>query len=716
MKKVASGYGILSGSLLLLLMVFAINANGQDIDLKQFNTKSGVKVEGSYPDVTITWPAGYNGSAQMALNLKNGLPLFKSIGVDGNEVIKNVDPEFILTEGKRDLVSQNGWNIFFDKVPLKPHQSYKVNFKKEGLSVSSSGSRTIIKIGGVEAPNFKGDLEITLYNGQPLFNVAAVISTAVDSTAILYDAGLVGNQPVKNVSWSDMYDHLQTENIISPDTAKNLAVKYRTIIGSNEKGSIAVFPAPHQYFYPLDQAFNLKFVWYGNNYRNPLPGYGLGIRQELEGDKRYVPWFNAPPQTKQRLNFFCLLSTAAPGELLGDVKRYTHDDSYKPLPGYKTMASHFHNEFIMSVVLVGKPVPDSPSFVGVFKRLGVNIVHLAEFHYTAHPKGPDEQRLLELKTLFEQCDRLSSPNFLLLPGEEPNEFFGGHWLAFFPKPVYWIMSRKAGTPFETNDTEHGKVYHIGGKDDMLALLNAENGLAWTAHARTKGSTGYPDLYKNEPFYLSDRFLGAAWKAMPADLSQPRLGKRVLDLMDDMNNWGLKKKVLSEADLFTIEPENEMYAHMNINYLQMDKAPQFKDGWQPVLDVLQQGKFFSSTGEVLLPEFKIDGHSSGETVTIPASGKCNITFAVDWTFPLNFAEIISGDGKQVYRKHINLDSTRAFGKQVFNIAADLKGRTWARLEVWDAAANGAFTQTIWLKKHSSQNRINISSKQINRIRG
>ncbi|MCK7553961.1 hypothetical protein MKQ70_02630 [Chitinophaga sedimenti] len=42
--------------------------------------------------------------------------------------------------------------------------------------------------------------------------------------------------------------------------------------------------------------------------------------------------------------------------------------------------------------------------------------------------------------------------------------------------------------------------------------------------------------------------------MPADLSKPRLGLRVLDLMDDMNNWGLKKTVICEADLFTITPQ------------------------------------------------------------------------------------------------------------------------------------------------------------------
>jgi hypothetical protein len=317
--------------------------------------------------------------------------------------------------------------------------------------------------------------------------------------------------------------------------------------------------------------------------------------------------------------------------------------------------------------------------VKYFRDAGINIVHLAEFHGTGHPKGPDEQRLDELDALFRQCRRLSGPDFLLLPGEEPNEFFGGHWLAFFPRPVYWIMSRKSGDAFVTDDSARGKVYRIGNAAEMLDLLEREKGLAWTAHPRTKGSTGFPDAYRQEPFFLSGHWLGAAWKALPADLSQPRLGRRALDLMDDMNNWGLDKRVLAEADLFTIDRANEMYAHMNVNYLRMGALPAFDKGWGAVLDTLRRGRFFSTTGEVLIPSFKM---SAGTAI-----------FSLEWTFPLNFAELVSGDGKKVYRQRIDLSSYGSFGTRTFHIPAHLAGRKWVRLEVWDVAADGAFTQMV-----------------------
>ncbi|GAB4045426.1 hypothetical protein GCM10028810_17690 [Spirosoma litoris] len=648
----------------------------------------------------VSWPTKGKETAKLVLNLDQAKPLFSSIQLTQqgkvHEIVKELDPAFVLTIGKRDLVSQNGWNIFFDKTNKLPHKSYAVELTKRDASVKTIGTRTIVRLSEVKVATFSGALEITVYAGSPLINVAAVMATEVDSTAILYDAGLVTKQPVWNtLAWADTDNNMHSiaADLNLPNKAQ--AVKYRTIIGATRSGSLAVFPAPHQYFYPLDEAYNLDFTWYGTKYRSLIPDFGIGIRQDLMGDRRWVPWVNAPPGTRQRLNFFCLLSADTPTKTLDEVKRFTHNDKYPVVPGYKTMSSHFHNEHTMNTVLAGKPVPEVPNFVKVFKNSGVNIVHLAEFHGPGHPKGPDDQRLLELKTLFSECKRLSDHDFLLLPGEEPNNFFGGHWLDFFPKPVYWIMSRKPDMPFITDDPTYGKVYRIADKNDMLRLLQVENGLAWTAHARTKGSTGFPDQYKDEEFYKSDHFFGAAWKNIPADLSEPRLSRRVLDLMDDMANWGLKKHVIAESDIFSMEPENETYAHLNVNYLQLDKLPEYSKGWQPVLDVMKQGKFFVTTGEIMLPKFTVNGKGAGETLQLPADGKATINLNVDWTFPLTFAEIISGDGKRVFRERIDLTNTLPFGKQAFRFTTNLKNRTWVRVEFWDAAVNGAFTQQVWL---------------------
>ena len=59
--------------------------------------------------------------------------------------------------------------------------------------------------------------------------------------------------------------------------------------------------------------------------------------------------------------------------------------------------------------------------------------------------------------------------------------------------------------------------------------------------------------------------------------------------------------------------------------------------------------------------------------------------IRWTFPLAFAEVISGDGREVYRERIDLTDTAAHGTRVLRWQPKLAGRRWVRLEVWDVAA-------------------------------
>ncbi|WP_339864300.1 hypothetical protein [uncultured Algoriphagus sp.] len=689
--------------LFLSILLFAFTQtcfSQQKLNLADFSSENGASVTEQDGKIIVSWPIGSkeNGILQLDMNPEN--PLFSAIQLNGaagiKDIAKDLNPLFLLTVGQRDLSKEHGWDIFFDRTAYNPYDAYNVSLEKETISVKSHGKRTIIQVNTMKAGNFEGWLEITLYHGSPLLNMAAVMSTEDDAKAILYDAGLVSNKKSWNeIFWSDTDGYLQSSPSIEENNSENLAVKYRTIIAEGEEGSLAIFPPPHQYFYPLDNAYNLKYVWHGTGYRNLVDGYGIGIRQDLMGDNRHVPWFNAPPKTKQRLNFFILLSASKDGQVLDDVKAFTHDDRYKPLKGFRTMASHFHTEH-MDDILTNKPLPDVPGHVKALRSMGVNIMHLGEYHLAGNPRDPGPRRLPELDLMFKESERLSTGNFLMIPGEEPNVHFGGHWMNMFPKPVYWIMSREEGKPFVEETEQYGKVYRIGSKEEMLQLLEAENGLAWIAHARTKGSTGYPDKYKEEPFFNSDRFNGAAWKVIPADLSTPNMGRRVLNLMDDMANWGHHKYVIAEADLFKLEPDYEIYGPMNINYLQLDKLPKFEDGWQPVLEAMQSGKFFSGTGEVLLPAFSVNGKGSGEILKVEANGKAEVKVTVDWTFPLNYVEIISGDGENVSREKIDLSDTESFGKKDFQFSINLKGEKWVRLEVWDVAANGAFTQPVWIE--------------------
>jgi hypothetical protein len=108
-------------------------------------------------------------------------------------------------------------------------------------------------------------------------------------------------------------------------------------------------------------------------------------------------------------------------------------------------------------------------------------------------------------------------------------------------------------------------------------MKREAALVWTTHPRTKGSTGYPDKIRGTDYFKSGNWLGSAFKAMPADLSQKRLGEvRCFGTLDDMNNWGNAKYMLGEVDTYKKFPECDLYGDFNVNYVKLDRVPSFDD--------------------------------------------------------------------------------------------------------------------------------------------
>ena len=110
----------------------------------------------------------------------------------------------------------------------------------------------------------------------------------------------------------------------------------------------------------------------------------------------------------------------------------------------------------------------------------------------------------------------------------------------------------------------------------------------------------------------------------------------------------------------------------------------------------------TTGEVLIPEFSVNGKGSGSTIELPSKGgHAEVHARLRWTFPLRFAELISGDGVTVSSPADRSVGYRAVWRQGAEVLEiDLTGKNWVRLEAWDIACNGAFTQPVWLKPAGS----------------
>jgi len=99
---------------------------------------------------------------------------------------------------------------------------------------------------------------------------------------------------------------------------------------------------------------------------------------------------------------------------------------------------------------------------------------------------------------------------------------------------------------------------------------------------------------------------------------------------------------------------------------------------------------------LIPEFTVNGRQSGKLAAVHKKGEVEVRVDLQWTFPLSYAEIITGDGHNIKRQRIDLSATESFGKKSFKFNVDASQARWLRIEVWDIATNGAFTQPVWLK--------------------
>jgi hypothetical protein len=464
-----------------------------------------------------------------------------------------------------------------------------------------------------------------------------------------------------------------------------LRARNRLAVAEGKAGSLVVFPPPHQFFFARQLEINLGFVWYRKDDGN---SFSLGVRHG-DNHEGYNPvWvervfalYNAPPGTWQRMPVYFYLSPADAASARDAALAYTRGDRYKPLPGYKTMVTHFHTAFTEELTQSGSLDTLAP-WIPAMRPLGINIVYNCDFHGDGHPRDSGAVRLKELEDYYEACRRHSDHDFLILPGEEPNAHFGGHYNIMFPKPVYWAQSREASQPFVEKHPRYGTVYRAANAAELLDVLQREGGLAWTTHPRTKGSHGFPDRMREADFFRSDRWLGGGFKALPVDLSEKRLCEnRCFDVLDDMNNWGAPKYLLGEVDTYKKFPDYDLYGDFNVNYIQLDRLPDAND-WTPIVRALREGRFFVTTGEVLIRNFQVAGTNA-------------VSAEVEWTFPLEFIEVVWGDGQKTGRKVVPTADLGPFGSQRFQIPVDLKGQKWVRFAAWDSAVNGAFTQPLHL---------------------
>jgi hypothetical protein len=728
----------------LLALTLALDASFASADplncsLNEYKPQAGLTAAATAQTLTLAWEADQGREIRLQLANERGTPTIQELAVRARGgawavVVAGATPEFRVVTGLRrmsnqqitplrglsveitpEIVDAKKWDAFWDApldlsppgaggnppppkgvanqpgLPRRPEEIARAvaSFHATRCEVRTNGARLEATFPGVQLGVFEGALQFTIYRGTSLLRIEVIAQTSAPSIAYKYDAGLSGLAITSGtrLAWRDLSNLLQETRLggAHNDGPVPLKASNRLIAAENGAGSLAAFPPPHTFFWTREVETNLGYVWYRKGQDGRL---AFGIRQaEREEDPRYLANFSlysAPPGSRQRMPIYFYVSGGGAETALDGALAFTRGDRYKPLPGYQVMASHFHMDLGQRTRASGSLDTKLPDLEAL-RATGINIVSP-----TDRPSG--DSRLNILADYYEAARRHSDSNFLIMPNEEVSQLLGGHWDLLISKPLFWTRDRKPGQPLVETDPKFGKVYRVGSPADVLEMIRRENALIFMPHPRTKGSTGYPDAVKDTQHFRDDRYLGVGWRwGMGLDLSEKRLSDyRVLPLLDDMNNWMASaaewtttpKQILAITETYEKHPGDDIYANNPVNYIRLDKLPAVDD-MSPVIDAIHRGDYFVTSGEVLIPSFAVQGSGSARTIVAE----------VEWTFPLEFVEVVWGDGRTTGRRMVAATDLPPFGRRRFAIPFEAAGQKWVRFAAWDSAGNGALVQPV-----------------------
>ena len=448
------------GLVLCLALVSGVaGAQTSDCNLQGYKPMDGLKAEASGESVVLNWQGESGQQLRASFGIRDGQPVVEELAAraaGGQWIVlgKELTPEFQVTTGRRRisrtqrrmLKDQNldtpeqedvrKWNTFWDAPLVTPGggdttdlprtadeiKRASVSYKSNTCSVTSEGARESVSFDGLNLGQFSGTLQFTVYKGSNLLRQEAIAKTDAPSVAFIYKAGLKGfamGSDTKLV-WRDTARQWQDSELGgAPNQGPvNLRARNRLLILDAGAGSLAVFPPPHKFFFARENEVNLGYVYYRKDNDS---SFSLGAMQPERGEG-YHPWgvtdvewkrrtgtsrgewdnfalYNAPPGTMQHMAVYYYLDAHSDHAAEEAVLAYTHNDVFKPIPGFKVLTGHFHMDF--NEMLRDRDNLDyRPTWVSVFRGLGVNVLYLGDFHDDSDPKRSGSQAFCPRESLF----------------------------------------------------------------------------------------------------------------------------------------------------------------------------------------------------------------------------------------------------------------------------------------------------------------------------
>src|SRR5207244_8397913 len=124
---------------------------------------------------------------------------------------------------------------------------------------------------------------------------------------------------------------------------------------------------------------------------------------------------------------------------------FTHGDTFKPLPGYQIMGSHYHVGMVPRLKESGS-LDNRLNDVESAKAIGINIFGVID-GARARGRGTGDAYLDAQAEYYDAARRQTDKTFMIMPNMENTGIeIGGHHDLMLSKPTFWTIGRKPGQP------------------------------------------------------------------------------------------------------------------------------------------------------------------------------------------------------------------------------------------------------------------------------
>ena len=572
----------------------------------------------------------------------------------------------------------------------------KSTFDSTEFSYGRDGGVQSVTFNGLTIGKFSGDFRVDFYEGSNLIRTEALASTEEDGVCYLYHGGYDGFAIDKlyyvTPKKREVVENPAPRTNSGPDRDRQrVMARGRVLTLQQPNGAVAVLPPPHRFIWGGQTENNVGYNYYNLEKNGTL---AIGVRHNKQQEHFNVRWplYNAKPGTVQRMSFFLCINSEGIYSARNMAMKYTNYDHLRKLNGYQRLGSHMH---IASQAAFARDYRKQRPWELAMKEVGFDIFSPADFWAEGRNDDNKEGRRSDLERYNLESTYVSTPDFLLVTGEEiavmgrdkAKELIPFHFMIWPSHHMLYSRWRDDDQEFAEKLPDGRTYYHLKSAEDVIRMCELEDCFIQMPHPDTKANDGLPYDSRYTSWQTSDRWIGCGARMLPADNSvKTMFSGRTDRVWNDLNNWYDRPiYMMSELDTYTKVEESEedweQYGMINCTYVELDHIPS-SENWQELVDALRQGRHFYSTGEILLESSSIeDGHAAAE---------------FSWTFPLQDAELVYSDGENVTTVTIPLTETAPYGRQTVEFDFP-KGMKWARVLATDIAGNSAFGMPVFLRK-------------------